>query len=154
MRYIDSNGLIVVLEFKDDNNQKNANHVLAIPVYKGRLVFTEHSVRGIEFPGGKVEQDETSEEAVKRELFEETGSYIKNMKFIATYTVYDQVPFSKDVYFVEIEKIETQNNYFETKGPVIKTSIDDIPEDEKSFLLKDKAILKCLERVYHLGFYK
>ena len=50
----------------------NGNHVLAIPVYNSQLLFTHHQQRGIEFPGGKVEINEQSKEAVIRELYEET----------------------------------------------------------------------------------
>ena len=40
--------------------------MLSIPVYNDQLLFTQHKIRGIEFPGGKVEKGETPSEAVLR----------------------------------------------------------------------------------------
>ena len=54
---------------------------------------------------------------------------------------------------VEIEAITEQPDYFETYGPLLYKSLSEIPEDKKSYLLKDPAILQCLERVIELGFY-
>lgn len=39
----------------------------------GRLLLVEHPERGWELPGGRVEPGESPEEAMHRELFEETG---------------------------------------------------------------------------------
>ena len=65
----------------------NGNHVLAIPVYNSQLLFTHHQQRGIEFPGGKVEINEQSKEAVIRELYEETGAIAKFIYYFAQYRI-------------------------------------------------------------------
>ena len=39
----------------------------------GRLLLVRHPERGWEFPGGRVEPGESPEEAMHRELLEETG---------------------------------------------------------------------------------
>ncbi len=39
----------------------------------GQVVFVEHPERGWEIPGGHLEEDETPEEALHREVLEETG---------------------------------------------------------------------------------
>ena len=46
----------VTLTYKNHTNVPNGNHVLSIPVYNDQLLFTQHKIRGIEFPGGKVEK--------------------------------------------------------------------------------------------------
>ncbi|GGI40567.1 RNA deprotection pyrophosphohydrolase [Mammaliicoccus stepanovicii] len=154
MRYKDPNGLNVDLIFKQSFEPQHAKHVLAIPIYKQQFLLTDHKERGIEFPGGKVEKDETNIEAIKRELYEETGGIAQEIIFIASYTVYDKIPFDKDVYFINIASIEYKQKYEETNGPVIVNALNDVKEDRKSFLLKDTAILKCVERVFELGFLK
>ena len=46
---------------------------------------------------------------------------------------------------VKVDRLQTKNDYLETDGPLIFNSISDISEAYKSYLLKDAAILKCLE---------
>lgn len=154
MRFIDPNDLVVELEFKENEDNQHAKHVLGIPVYNNQFVLTHHKVRGIEFPGGKVESHEQNQEAVIRELYEETGAIAKRVRFIASYIVYDQIPFDKDVYFIDVERIEEKSDYHETYGPIIVDHIEEVENEKKSFLLKDDAILKCVERVKELGLFK
>lgn len=39
-------------------------------------------------------------------------------------------------------------------GPILTHSIEAIDEADKSYLLKDPAILQCVERMSVLGFYQ
>lgn len=148
----------VFLSFKDDNAVPNGDHVLVIPVYHNQLLFTKHKIRGVEFPGGKREKGESSEAACERELFEETGALIKTKEkhYIAQYRVARQngKPFTKDVFMVDVDKLPIQEDYLETEGPRLFDRLSDIPELDKSYLLKDAAILQCLEKVIELGFYQ
>ena len=131
VKFRDKDNRQVNLTFKKNNEIADGNHVLAIPTFKNQLLFTKHNLRGIEFPGGKRERGESSAEAVTRELYEET-----------------------DVYFIEVESLVSKNDYLETAGPVLFNCINDIELAQRSFLLQDSTILKCVERVQSLGFYQ
>lgn len=156
MKFRDKDNDEVYLTYKSNKDVADGQHVLIIPIYKHRLLFTQHKVRGIEFPGGKKELGETSETAAERELFEETGASIKQSEYIAQYRVVRQngYNFTKDVFVVEVNEILQKEHYFETNGPLLYKHTDQIAETKKSFLLQDAAILHCLERVRELGFYQ
>jgi len=47
-----------------------------VVMYQEKLILVEHKSRGLEFPGGHIEMNETSEQAVKREVMEEAGAVI------------------------------------------------------------------------------
>ncbi|CDR58928.1 phosphohydrolase [Staphylococcus argenteus] len=156
VKFRDKDNRQVNLTFKKDNEVADGNHVLAIPTFKNQLLFTKHNIRGIEFPGGKREHGESSIEAVTRELYEETGAKVKNIHYIAQYTIdiHEKTDFVKDVYFIEVESLVNKKDYLETAGPVLFKCINDIELTHQSFLLQDSTILKCVERVQSLGFYQ
>ncbi|MHD0397393.1 RNA deprotection pyrophosphohydrolase [Staphylococcus simulans] len=145
------------LNFKQPQDKPNGEHVLAIAFFNDGYLLTRHKIRGIEFPGGKTESGESSETAVIREVFEETGGMVSDMTYVAQYTVFHPNGthwFSKDVFAVQIEALKMKEDYLETAGPVTCKHLDDISNSDKSFLLEDEAILKCVERVIELGLYQ
>src|SRR5699024_12479895 len=100
-QFNDENGNLVELFFDESIEAKQC---LAISTYNNQNVSTKHKKRGIEFPGGKVEARESMIDALKREVYEETGGIIKNIEYLGTYKVYEKRPFFKAVYKVELTK--------------------------------------------------
>ena len=156
MEFLDNDNRRVTMSYKTNNDCPDGNHVLAIPLYKNQLLFTQHKMRGIEFPGGKVEEGEQSIQAIKRELFEETGGIPETIDYIAQYQVhtFDNSIFKKDVYIVKVKSFEEKSDYLETRGPLLFDNINSIPLDKQSYLIQDNAILKCVERMIELGYYR
>ena len=156
MEFLDKDNRRVTMSYKTNNDCPDGKHVLAIPLYKNQLLFTQHKMRGIEFPGGKVEEGEQSIQALKRELFEETGGIPETIDYIAQYQVhtFDNSIFKKDVYIVKVKSFEEKSDYLETRGPLLFDNINSIPLDKQSYLIQDNAILKCVERMIALGYYR
>ncbi|MCM3740181.1 nucleoside triphosphatase YtkD [Oceanobacillus luteolus] len=133
----------VHLSFKDHPFSEQPKHVLIICRYQGKWLLTRHKERGLEFPGGKVEEGETAEEAGIREVMEETGGKASHLQYIGQYYVDGRKDYViKNIYYAEIEELNDRDTYFETEGPVI---IDNIPNNvnhnpKYSFIMKDKVI--------------
>lgn len=145
------------LSYTQPQDKPNGEHVLAIAFLDDNFLLTRHKKRGIEFPGGKIEQGESSKKAVIREVFEETGGIVSDLTYIAQYTVFHPEGtkwFTKDVFAVQVDTLQIKDDYLETAGPVTCHRLDEVSDDEKSFLLEDEAILKCVERVIELGLYQ
>lgn len=150
LEFKDFEGRKVTLEFKEN---KSAKHVLAICKFDDKYLMTNHKIRGIEFPGGKVEPDETLEEALHREVFEETGASIESLEYVGFYTVHDERPFSKAVYYAEIKDMFFKCDYMETYGPVLYRTIEEVPGEESSILLEDECIRYLYVRSLDASFF-
>ncbi|MBF2574385.1 nucleoside triphosphatase YtkD [Listeria welshimeri] len=128
--------------------------VLIIPKTKDGWLFTEHKIRGLEFPGGKGEHGETNLDAAKRELMEETGAISDEFHFVADYLVESKErTFTKRVYTAKVLSIKTQVDYLETKGPVILQGdlSKFILQPAFSFFMRDAGmseIVKQAERIW------
>jgi 8-oxo-dGTP diphosphatase len=140
----------VQLSFQDHPFSKDPRHVFVICRYNNNWLLTKHKDRGLEFPGGKVEKGENAVEAAHREVMEETGGVIKTIRYIGQYYVAGKAGHVvKNVYFAEVERLDKQNTYYETDGPVL---LEEIPENVKtnnqfSFIMKDDVLTNCLRKI-------
>lgn len=140
----------VSLSFESHPFSEEPKHVLVICHYQDKWLLTKHKTRGLEFPGGKVEEGETAEQAAIREVKEETGANIKEIHYLGQYHVDgkgDQV--DKNIYFAKISELVEQPTYYETEGPVL---IRKLPENIKSrrtysFIMKDDIIQHSLKKI-------
>jgi len=140
----------VKLSFDKQPFSKNPKHVWIVCRYNHQWLLTEHQSRGLEFPGGKVEEGETAEQAAYREVMEETGATIETLQYIAQYYVDGKGGLViKNVYFAQIAELLDRDHYFETKGPVL---LDKLPHNMKrnkrfSFMMKDEVVIRTMDYI-------
>lgn len=144
MEYKDLNGCTCRLFFEKGQSQIESRHVLVIGKYNGNWLLTRHSVRGLEFPGGKAESGESLEQAAKREVYEETGGIVNELEWLAEYTVYTDKPFSKTVFAATIEDM-ADVEWMETDGPVLVPEL--LANENYSFLMRDAGMEAIIEKV-------
>ncbi len=142
----------VKLSFENHPFHSAPKHVWVICRFKDQWLLTRHPRRGWEFPGGKVEEGETPEEAAIREVNEETGAFVGSIRYVGQYRVDGRSgTIIKNVYYAEIREIKAKNDYMETDGPVfIHTLPSDIRTNEVySFMMKDDVLRLCMQRIYN-----
>jgi len=140
----------VLFSFKDHPYSKEPKHVLTICKYEDKWLLTKHKSRGLEFPGGNVEPGEFPKDAAIREVLEETGGIVEDIRYIGQYNVAGKRErIIKNVYFAKIKELQSQPSYFETEGPVL---IDQIPKNIRqnrsySFIMKDSVVSYSLQYI-------
>jgi len=79
---------------------------------------TKHKTRGLELPGGKINQEEKPLQAVLRETWEETGGIINYVQQIGEYIIreYQGKDRIKAIYYGIISKFTKLPEGFETDG--------------------------------------
>ncbi|WP_173107322.1 RNA deprotection pyrophosphohydrolase [Bacillus sp. KH172YL63] len=152
-QFMDENGKKVKMAFEQGAFQQESYHVLVLCRYNGEWLLTRHKKRGLEFPGGKREKGETTEDAAIRETFEETGGVIHAPQFIGEYKVYGEEPFVKTIFFATVTELVEKDDYMETDGAVLwKGSFSEIVDDPAfSFIMKDQVVERSIKRVADLG---
>ncbi|MEH7013658.1 nucleoside triphosphatase YtkD [Neobacillus niacini] len=151
--FLDKFGNKVELSFSTNAFQQITKHVLVICQYEDAWYLTNHKVRGLEFPGGKVEEGELLQAAACREVYEETGAILDELIQIAEYRVSDEKDsFVKAVFWGKIKTINKTTNYFETNGPVeVKGDILQLRfGEEYSFIMQDEVIPECMKYINKL----
>lgn len=148
--YKDMNGFKVDLTFEKEMFKLEINHVLVVLKHEGKWLLTKHKVRGVEFPGGKVEKSETLVEAAIRETLEETGVLINDLEHIAKYVVYGAVPFCKAVFTGSVVKIHSNYSLHETEGVVWMNDVELDSFQDLSFHMKDEGMRAIRKRVITL----
>ena len=150
--FLDEHGLKVDLRFDEGPFEIEPRHVLVIVQYEGKYLCAVHERRGVEFPGGKMEQGETLQEAAVREVMEETQVRIINPKWFAYYIVHDEVPFCKAVFVAKVHQIEPFTGDFETVERLWLTEEELRSHPSLSFYMKDDGMKKMLEEVKHFDY--
>ncbi|MCM3742544.1 NUDIX domain-containing protein [Sporosarcina luteola] len=135
-------GAQVELTFGENCLGMEARHVLVVLKHEGRWLVTRHSVRGIEFPGGKAEDGETISEAAIRETIEETGVTITELVKFAEYVVMSNVTFCKAVFTGKVSSIDENPQLYETEGALWMTDDELASCEELSFHMKDAGMAK------------
>ncbi|WP_339228600.1 RNA deprotection pyrophosphohydrolase [Oceanobacillus sp. FSL K6-2867] len=142
----------VKLSFDDHPFSKEPKHVWVICKYKGKWLLTKHRERGLEFPGGKVEEGETARDAAVREVMEETGGNVQEISYIGQYRVDGRKDIVvKNVYFAVVDQLIEQETYYETEGPVLLNFIPNRVKQMKkySFIMKDGVLENCMDYLRH-----
>lgn len=149
-QFKDVNDCVVRITFDQNEFVEDPKHVWVICRYLGKWLLTNHSIRGLEFPGGKLEKGESVLDAAKREVWEETGAEIESLFYIGQYEVLDGTSsFVKAIFFADIGSIERKSDYMETKGPIL---LDLLPETIKadasfSFVMQDEVLPLTLKQI-------
>ncbi|MCR2821771.1 RNA deprotection pyrophosphohydrolase [Lederbergia panacisoli] len=151
-QFYDANGNKVFISFEKHVFPLEPRHVLIICRFEGKWLLTDHPIRGLEFPGGKLEAGETVEEAAAREVYEETGGIIKTLDYIGEYYVEDKQnsPFVKAILYAVVNTLEKKENFMETNGPVLKEKDvleEELMNPEYSFIMKDEVVTLSLAKL-------
>ncbi|WP_134704007.1 NUDIX domain-containing protein [Ammoniphilus sp. YIM 78166] len=146
--FVNPLGQNIYLTFSPQLFSPLPDHVLILPLYKDKLLFTCHPERGWELPGGKVEEGETAQEAAIREAWEETGARISVLTQLAEYRVKDgDLGFSKAVFLAEVLEWGARPLEFETIDAALFPLDLNLNQEEFSLFMKDGVVGQLLKRL-------
>jgi 8-oxo-dGTP diphosphatase len=135
------------------NQVNQAGHVVILALYQNQFLFTKHKERGIEWPGGKIEDKETPLQAAIRELSEETGGQASSMWFVGQYKVFQENDnnafFVKNIYIAHVDSIASCHSGEDTYGPILLPySINPTAEKGFSPLVTDDVFLRVRDSLW------
>ncbi len=117
-------------------SEKEYTRVVCVCRYQGKYVFSYNEKRkGWEIPGGHIEEGETWQEAVKREMYEETGATKIKVEPICVYKI---TTFGLLCY-CEIEELEKLPQEYEMSEIMFSDELPDnmtFPESSKIYFNK------------------
>ncbi|WLR44306.1 nucleoside triphosphatase YtkD [Bacillus carboniphilus] len=145
----------IQLSFDDHPFSENPKHVWVVCRFDHHWLLTKHKHRGFEFPGGKVEEGEIPLEAACREVEEETGGIVNEIKYIGQYKVVGKGScIIKNIYFAYVSSIVKKHHYFETWGPILVKEFPNkiIDDDRYSFIMKDDVLPMTMEYIEESGY--
>ncbi|WP_181349495.1 RNA deprotection pyrophosphohydrolase [Thalassobacillus sp. CUG 92003] len=140
----------VKLSFDSHPFSEYPKHVWVICRFGKQWLLTKHKDRGLEFPGGKVEDGETPDEAAVREVMEETGGEVSELTYIGQYFVEGRGgTIIKNIYFARASTLYARQHYFETNGPMLLDALpSNIKKDRRySFMMKDGVLPFSLRQI-------
>lgn len=146
-QFIDEFDLQVELHFTEGPFEIEPKHVLVVVYRNDQFLCTIHKKRGIEFPGGKVELGETLEQAAYREVLEETGVHILDIKLVGYYIVRDSPAFCKVIFVAQVEQEEVFTEELETSGRVWLTEQQLWQQPNLSFYMRDAGMKRIVQEV-------
>lgn len=150
--FLDENNLRVDLRFDEGPFDIEPRHVLVIVQREGKYLCAVHERRGVEFPGGKMEEGETLVEAAVREVMEETQVAVEAVRWFAYYIVHDEVPFCKAVFIAKVKDELPFSGDFETVERLWLSEEELATHTNLSFYMKDDGMKKMLEEVKHIDY--
>ncbi|AIM15984.1 nucleoside triphosphatase YtkD [Neobacillus sedimentimangrovi] len=156
IQFFDEKGNRVELSFSRNAFGVEPKHVLVLCKLQEDWVLTRHKERGLEFPGGKREKGETLEEAARREVYEEIGAVLGDVRYLAEYKVSERNGyFVKAVFLADVKRLERTGNYHETLGPhLIKGDLLQLRfGKEFSFIMKDRVVEECIKFIENIMEY-
>lgn len=124
----------------------------AILIYKGQIIFTRRGKNPgkgmLDLPGGFVDYNESAETAILREITEETGFVVKNLKYFGSmnnqYLYKDVLYHTCDLVFTgDVDSIESFHPNDEIQELVL-VHPENVKVEEMAFISLQKMMLKYL----------
>ncbi len=145
--FTDLNDKKVDMYFQKGQYEIEPKHVLVVVRNGEKFLCSIHRERGIEFPGGKVENGESLLDAAVREVIEETNVKIRNIRELCHYIVREEQSFCKVVFVAELEQQLDELFVYETNGRVWLTEEQLTQHTNLSFYMKDDGMKRILQEV-------